>query len=71
MTYHTYAPELGYVQGRSSSCCLARIRADLIGMSDLLAPIYVVFEANEADAFWGLVGLMEMMVSSSCTSLQI
>jgi hypothetical protein len=32
-------------------------------MSDLLAPIYVVFDANEADAFWGLVGLMEMMVS--------
>lgn len=31
-------------------------------MSDLLAPIYVVFDANEADAFWGLVGVMEMMV---------
>lgn len=48
MTYHTYAPELGYVQG----------------MSDLLSPIYVVFDANEADAFWGLVGVMQMMESN-------
>ena len=31
-------------------------------MSDLLSPIYVVFDANEADAFWGLVGVMQMMV---------
>ncbi|WWC65030.1 uncharacterized protein I303_107644 [Kwoniella dejecticola CBS 10117] len=48
MTYHTYSPELGYVQG----------------MSDLLSPIYVVFETNEADAFWGLVGVMKMMESN-------
>ncbi|ORY28020.1 rab-GTPase-TBC domain-containing protein [Naematelia encephala] len=48
MTYHTYSPELGYVQG----------------MSDLLSPIYVVFDANEADAFWGLVGVMRMMESN-------
>jgi len=33
-------------------------------MSDLLSPIYVVFDGNEADAFWGLVGLMKIMVSS-------
>lgn len=46
MTYHTFSPALGYVQG----------------MSDLLSPIYVVFEANEADAFWALVGMMKMMV---------
>lgn len=32
------------------------------GMSDLLSPIYVVFDANEGDAFWGLVGVMKMMV---------
>jgi hypothetical protein len=63
MTYHTYAPELGYVQGKPLHPT-ARTSADRIGMSDLLAPIYVVFEANEADAFWGLVGLMEMMVST-------
>lgn len=31
-------------------------------MSDLLSPIYVVFDADEADAFWGLVGVMGMMV---------
>lgn len=31
-------------------------------MSDLLSPIYVVFDANEGDAFWGLVGVMKMMV---------
>ncbi|WVQ72719.1 hypothetical protein IAR50_002279 [Cryptococcus sp. DSM 104548] len=48
MTYHTYAPELGYVQG----------------MSDLLSPIYVIFNANEADSFWGLVGVMKMMESN-------
>ncbi|OCF79010.1 rab GTPase activator [Kwoniella mangroviensis CBS 8886] len=48
MTYHTYSPELGYVQG----------------MSDLLSPIYVVFDANEADAYWGLVGVMKMMESN-------
>ncbi|WOO81958.1 GTPase-activating protein GYP7 [Vanrija pseudolonga] len=47
MTYHVYSPELGYVQG----------------MSDLLSPIYYVFDANEADAFWGLVGVMKMMES--------
>lgn len=46
MTYHCYSPDLGYVQG----------------MSDLLSPIYVVFDSNEADAFWGLVGIMKMMV---------
>lgn len=32
-------------------------------MSDLLSPIYVVFDADEGDAFWGLVGVMKMMVS--------
>jgi hypothetical protein len=32
-------------------------------MSDLLSPIYVVFDAEEADAFWALVGVMRMMVS--------
>ncbi|WRT70882.1 uncharacterized protein IL334_007881 [Kwoniella shivajii] len=48
MTYHTYSPDLGYVQG----------------MSDLLSPIYVVFDANEADSFWGLVGVMKMMESN-------
>jgi hypothetical protein len=37
---------------------------DYIGMSDLLSPIYAVFDANEADSFWGLVGVMKMMVSS-------
>jgi hypothetical protein len=35
----------------------------MVGMSDLLSPIYVVFQGNEADAFWGLVGVMRMMVS--------
>lgn len=34
-------------------------------MSDLLSPIYYVFDANEADAFWGLVGVMKMMVGLS------
>ncbi|OCF35927.1 rab GTPase activator [Kwoniella heveanensis BCC8398] len=48
MTYHTYSPELGYVQG----------------MSDLLSPIYVVFDADEAEAFWGLVGVMKIMESN-------
>jgi hypothetical protein len=33
-------------------------------MSDLLSPIYVVFGANEADAFWAFVGVMKMMVSA-------
>ena len=64
MTYHTYLPELGYVQGQ----CLIFDRESQtdrrIGMSDLLSPIYVVLDADEADAFWGLVGVMKMMVSS-------
>jgi hypothetical protein len=30
-------------------------------MSDLLSPIYYVFDCNEADAFWGLVGVMKIM----------
>ena len=33
-------------------------------MSDLLSPIYVVFDAEEADAFWALVGVMRIMVGS-------
>ena len=31
-------------------------------MSDWLSPIYVVFDNNEADSYWGLVGVMRMMV---------
>ncbi|OXM76295.1 rab GTPase activator, partial [Cryptococcus neoformans Bt63] len=38
--------------------------ASLNRMSDLLSPIYVVFDANEGDAFWGLVGVMKMMESN-------
>ncbi|GHJ87450.1 hypothetical protein NliqN6_3852 [Naganishia liquefaciens] len=45
MTYHQYSPTLGYVQG----------------MSDLLSPIYVVFEADEASSFWAFVGWMKVM----------
>lgn len=48
MTYHQYSPTLGYVQG----------------MSDLLSPIYVVYEADEASSFWAFVGWMKVMVSS-------
>jgi len=33
-------------------------------MSDLLSPIYYVFDGNEADAFWGLVGVMKIMESN-------
>lgn len=36
-----------------------------LGMSDLLSPIYYVADANEADAFWGLCGVMRMMVRAS------
>ncbi|KAH8915648.1 RabGAP/TBC [Atractiella rhizophila] len=43
MTYNYYEDELGYVQG----------------MSDLLSPIYVVVEGDEALAFWCFVGLMQ------------
>ncbi len=45
----------------------AELMLDYVGMSDLLSPIYVVFDCNEADAFWGLVGVMRIMVS--CTIL--
>lgn len=48
MTYHQYSPTLGYVQG----------------MSDLLSPIYVVYEADEASSFWAFVGWMKVMASS-------
>jgi hypothetical protein len=47
MTYHQYSPTLGYVQG----------------MSDLLSPIYVVFEADEASSFWAFVGWMKVIRS--------
>jgi hypothetical protein len=46
MTYHVYSPELGYVQG----------------MSDLLSPIYVVYEGDESASFWAFCGWMRMMV---------
>lgn len=39
-------------------------QADDQGMSDLLSPIYYVFDANEADSFWGLEGVMKIMVGS-------
>ncbi|BEI80939.1 hypothetical protein CcaverHIS002_0200990 [Cutaneotrichosporon cavernicola] len=48
MTYHVHAPDLGYVQG----------------MSDLLSPIYSVFEASAPEAFYGLVGVMKQMESN-------
>lgn len=38
------------------------------GMSDLLAPIYAVMQ-DDAVAFWGFVGFMERMVSSSLLTL--
>ncbi|KAF3920419.1 hypothetical protein ABW20_dc0103972 [Dactylellina cionopaga] len=44
LTYNEYNTTLGYVQG----------------MSDLLAPIYAVFQ-DDAVAFWGFVGFMERM----------
>lgn len=59
MTYHQYSPTLGYVQG----------------MSDLLSPIYVVYEADEASSFWAFVGWMKVMVgqlichAARCSSL--
>lgn len=48
MTYHVHAPDLGYVQG----------------MSDLLSPIYDVFDGSAPEAFYGLVGVMKMMESN-------
>ena len=44
LTYNEYNLTLGYVQG----------------MSDLLAPIYAVFQ-DDAVAFWAFVGFMERM----------
>lgn len=52
MCYHTYAPALGYVQG----------------MSDLLSPIYVVFDADESSSFWAFVQFMKSMVSTKALS---
>lgn len=40
------------------------------GMSDLLAPIYAVMQ-DDAEAFWGFVGFMERMVSSTTTQLLV
>ncbi|KLT38803.1 RabGAP/TBC [Cutaneotrichosporon oleaginosum] len=48
MTYHVHAPDLGYVQG----------------MSDLLSPIYCVFDGSAPEAFYGLIGVMKMMESN-------
>ncbi|GMK56206.1 hypothetical protein CspeluHIS016_0300460 [Cutaneotrichosporon spelunceum] len=48
MTYHVHAPDLGYVQG----------------MSDLLSPIYSVFEGSAPEAFYALVGVMKQMESN-------
>src|SRR4051812_30715715 len=44
LTYNEYNPSLGYVQG----------------MSDLLSPIYAVFQ-DDAVAFWAFVGFMNRM----------
>ncbi|PLW50278.1 hypothetical protein PCANC_05602 [Puccinia coronata f. sp. avenae] len=45
MTYNMWEKELGYVQG----------------MSDLCAPLYVVFEADEVTTYFAFVKLMEKM----------
>lgn len=45
MTYHVYSPELGYVQG----------------MSDLLSPIYLVYDGDESESFWAFCGWMKVM----------
>ncbi|KAA1085506.1 GTPase activating protein [Puccinia graminis f. sp. tritici] len=47
MTYNVWEKELGYVQG----------------MSDLCAPLYVVFEADEVTTYFAFVKLMEKMKS--------
>lgn len=47
MTYNIWEKELGYVQG----------------MSDLCAPLYVVFEADEVTTYFAFVKLMEKMKS--------
>ncbi|POW18357.1 hypothetical protein PSHT_05912 [Puccinia striiformis] len=47
MTYNVWERELGYVQG----------------MSDLCAPLYVVFEADEVTTYFAFVKLMEKMKS--------
>ncbi len=40
-------------------------------MSDLLSPIYVVFEADEAISFWAFVGWMRQMVGSMELAFEI
>lgn len=48
MTYHTFSSDLGYVQG----------------MSDLLSPLYVVYDADESSTFWAFVEFMKRMESN-------
>lgn len=61
MTYHVHAPDLGYVQGKTPRPTALITSA---GMSDLLSPIYSVFNASAPEAFYGLVGVMKMMESN-------
>lgn len=46
LTYGLFEKDLGYVQG----------------MSDLCAPLYVIFEGEEVATFWCFVEFMERMV---------
>jgi hypothetical protein len=52
LTYGFFEGELGYVQG----------------MSDLLSPLYVVFDGDEVMTFWSFVEWMERMVRPSSPS---
>jgi hypothetical protein len=55
MTYHVYSPALGYVQG----------------MSDLLSPIYVVYDGDESASFWAFSGWMRIMVCATASAHNI
>lgn len=39
------------------------------GMSDLCAPLYIISEGDEVEAFWSMVGLMKRMVSQNRTRI--
>lgn len=52
MTYVMYNFDLGYVQG----------------MSDLLSPILMIMNSDEAESFWCFVGFMNRVVSNEIDS---
>jgi hypothetical protein len=66
MTHLYYNWDLGYEQVGEmfDDASVGNLLTILKGLNDLLSPILVVMEGDEAKAFWCFAGLVEMLKSN-------